>query len=142
MRAFGTMRGSLVNTPVTSVKISHTSALSAAASATAVVSDAPRPSVVISPSSVTPWKPGSTGIPPRASSSRMRDVSMRRMRARAWSSSVYTLTWALVKLRECAPSPWIAIAVNAIVCCSPVDTSMSYSRGSGLADISFANATS
>ena len=48
LRASGTMRGSALNTPATSVKISQTSAPSAAASATAVVSEPPRPSVVTS----------------------------------------------------------------------------------------------
>src|SRR5918999_695439 len=48
LRASGTIRGSALNTPATSVKISHTSAPSAAASATAVVSEPPRPSVVTS----------------------------------------------------------------------------------------------
>ena len=47
-RADGTTRGSAEKTPSTSVYISHTSASSAAASATAVVSEPPRPSVVTS----------------------------------------------------------------------------------------------
>src|SRR5260370_5825323 len=38
--------------------------LRAAASATAVRSDAPRPSVVISPSGLTPWYPATTTICP------------------------------------------------------------------------------
>ena len=49
-RARGTMRGSAVYTPSTSVNIWHSSAASAAASATAVVSEPPRPSVVMLPS--------------------------------------------------------------------------------------------
>ncbi len=53
------MRGSAVKTPGTSVKISQASAPSAAASATAVVSEPPRPRVVTSCVDVeTPWKPG------------------------------------------------------------------------------------
>ena len=46
LRARGTIRGSVVYTPSTSVKISHRSARKAAASATAEVSEPPRPSVV------------------------------------------------------------------------------------------------
>jgi hypothetical protein len=59
----GTIRGSAVNTPATSVKISHASAPSAAARATAVVSEPPRPSVVTSWVDVeTPWKPATSTI--------------------------------------------------------------------------------
>src|SRR3979490_874718 len=46
LSAPGTRRGSAVKTPATPVKISHASAPSAAASATAVVSQPPRPSAV------------------------------------------------------------------------------------------------
>ena len=56
-RASGTSRGSVVYTPSTSVKIWHSSAFSAAASATAEVSEPPRPSVVMLPAASTPWKP-------------------------------------------------------------------------------------
>ncbi len=48
LRASGTSRGSLVKTPETSVYSSHTSAPSASASATAVVSEPPRPRKVTS----------------------------------------------------------------------------------------------
>ena len=53
----GTIRGSAVKTPATSVKISQASAPRAAASATAVVSEPPRPSVVTS--CVASRRPGS-----------------------------------------------------------------------------------
>ena len=53
--------------PSTSVSISQTSASSAAASATAVVSEPPRPSVVISLVSwLTPWKPATSTMWPSA----------------------------------------------------------------------------
>ena len=55
LRADLTTRGSVVKIPVTSVKISHTFAFRATASATAVRSEPPRPSVVISPSGESPW---------------------------------------------------------------------------------------
>ena len=48
--------------PSTSVYISHLSAPICAAIATAVVSEPPLPRVVMSPSSVTPWKPVIIGI--------------------------------------------------------------------------------
>ena len=63
LSASGTIRGSAVNTPGTSVKISHASAPSAAASATAVVSEPPRPNVVTSCVDVdTPWNPATSTI--------------------------------------------------------------------------------
>ena len=48
LRALGTRRGSAVYTPSTSVYIWHRSACRAAAMATALVSEPPRPSVVMS----------------------------------------------------------------------------------------------
>src|SRR6185369_9671750 len=47
------MLGSALYTPLTSVKMSHADAPSAAASATAVVSEPPRPRVVVSPAGDT-----------------------------------------------------------------------------------------
>src|ERR671934_114245 len=52
--------------------MSHDSAPRAAASATAVVSEPPRPSVVMSYSVETPWKPATSTIWPRSSASWMR----------------------------------------------------------------------
>ncbi|CSI57252.1 Uncharacterised protein [Vibrio cholerae] len=54
LRALGTMRGSQVYIPSTSVNIWHSSAFSAPANATALVSEPPRPNVVISPFSLMP----------------------------------------------------------------------------------------
>ena len=67
-RASGTMRGSVVYTPSTSVRIWHSSAPSTTASATAVVSEPPRPIVVMSPFAARPWKPATTGTTPAARS--------------------------------------------------------------------------
>jgi len=61
----------------------------------------------------------------------MRGVSMLSMRARVWAVSVRMPTWAPVNERASRPSEWIAIASSAIVFCSPVETSASYSRGCG-----------
>src|SRR6266851_2939729 len=88
LRADFTILGSAVKMPSTSVKISQLSAFSAAASATAVVSDPPRPRVVTSRSSVTPWKPATTGTLPPLSSSRMRSGLMAWIRAREWCALV------------------------------------------------------
>ncbi len=73
LRAPATTRGSVVNTPGTSVQISHTAAPSAAAIATAVVSEPPRPSVVISSDEVeSPWNPAMITTLPPPSASMMR----------------------------------------------------------------------
>ena len=75
LRASGTIRGSALKTPATSVKISQTSAPSAAASATAVVSEPPRPSVVTSSEPCdTPWKPATSTTLPVSSACRIRSA--------------------------------------------------------------------
>jgi len=85
-----------VNTPSTSVKISHTSAPSAAASATAVVSEPPRPSVVTSCVDVeTPWKPATSTILFASSASWMRW---------ARTSTIFAFVWlASVTIPACEP---------------------------------------
>ena len=67
------MRGSAVKMPSTSVFISQTSAPSAAARATAVRFEPPRPRVVTSSDSdETPWKPATRTIRPASSASWIR----------------------------------------------------------------------
>jgi len=61
---------------------------SAAASATPVRSEPPRPKVVTSPSSVVPWKPATTATLPAARAAPIRSAVMRLMRARVCASSV------------------------------------------------------
>ncbi len=60
----------------------------AAASATAVKSEPPRPSVVISSSGVTPWKPATTATSPASSAAITRSAVTLRIRARVKSVSV------------------------------------------------------
>jgi hypothetical protein len=103
----------------------------AAAMATAVVSEPPRPRVVMSPSSSSPWKPATTAISPRFSESVSRSASMERMRALAWALSVRIRTWGPVKLRAFPPCPWMARAVSPMLTCSPVAATTSCSRSSG-----------
>ena len=65
------------------------------------------------------------------------------MRARVCAVSVRMPICAPVNERAGWPSRWIAIAVSAIVTCSPVETIWSYSRGSASSPPrSFASATS
>ena len=68
--------------------MSQRSAPSAAAKATAEVSDPPRPSVVTRPSGDRPWKPGTIGTSPAAMAHAMAAVSMSTMRALACDPSV------------------------------------------------------
>jgi len=83
------------------------------------------------PSSSTPWKPAMTATAPQSSTERIRLESMLAIRARVWAASVRMPIWAPVNDRAACPSPWIAMASSAMVFCSPVETSTSYSRGSG-----------
>jgi len=83
----------------------------AAAMATAVVSEPPRPSVVTLPFSSTPWKPAITAICFLFSTSKMRSASMERMRA---FEKVLSVTmrhwwprklWALPRARRWRSTP-------------------------------------
>jgi len=67
VRASGTMRGSAVITPSTSVQIQTSCAGSVRPRIAAVRSLLPRPSVVVAPSGVEPIKPVTTGIVPCSS---------------------------------------------------------------------------
>src|SRR3954471_15507471 len=118
--------------------MSHTSAPSAAASATAVVSEPPRPSVVTSRAVLTPWKPATSTIRSSSSAWWMRSARTSRMRALVWDVSV-TIP-ACEPVREIAlwPRSLIAIAHSAHEIRSPVESSMSISRGSGAVETSSA----
>src|SRR5216683_2920752 len=124
LRADFTILGSAVKMPSTSVKISQASAFSAAASATAVVSDPPRPSVVMLPWSSMPWKPATTAISLRLRLSNSFSPSMLRMRA-----------WWPRKLRAFPFSSWMARARSPTETCSPVETTTSCSRWLGRREI-------
>src|SRR6266576_3739347 len=96
-RAWGTRRGSAVKTPSTSVYISQAPAPSAAASATAVRFEPPRPSVVTSwESAETPWNPATSTILPASSASLMRV---------ARTSAIFALPWTVsVTIPACEPA--------------------------------------
>ena len=133
------MRGSAVKTPATSVKISHASAPSAAASATAVVSEPPRPSVVTSCVDVeTPWKPATSTILSSSSAVWIRCARTSTIFALVWLPSVTIPAWEPVSDTASWPRSWIAIAQSAFEMRSPVETSMSYSRGCGCSETSWA----
>ena len=134
-RASGTTRGSAVNTAGTSVKISHSPAPSAAATATAEASEPPRPSVVTSPAAETPWKPVTSTMAPRSSSSWMRCGSMPVSRALPCAWSVPIPACRPVSDTAFEPSSVTAMAASAHEIDSPTDSSASSSRSGGRAEM-------
>ena len=114
----------------------------AAASATAVVSEPPRPSVVTSLAVETPWKPATSTIcvlGVRLADAVGADVEDARLRVH-----VSVTMPACEPVSEIAlwPRSLIAIAHSAQHMRSPVESSMSISRGSGVGETSSAIATS
>ena len=110
--------------------MSHRSARIAAATATAEVSDPPRPSVVTRWSGPSPWKPAITGTwPPsmRAISARPSNVWMR---AAPCAPSVNMGICQPSQDRASTPRLCRAMASRPAVTCSPVATTASYSRAS------------
>ncbi len=113
-----------------------------AASATAVVSEPPRPSVVTSSSVETPWKPATSTIVPWSSAAWIRF---------ARTSTIFALPCTVsVTIPACEPvseiASWprslIAIAASAQEIRSPTEISMSSSRGWGLGEIRCARSIS
>ena len=68
------------------------------AMATAVVSEPPRPSVVMSSLASMPWKPATTGMTPAARASKMRSLCTFTIFALLWVPSVSMPAWRPVKL--------------------------------------------
>ena len=124
--------------PSTSVYISHF-APSAAASATAEVSEPPLPSVATSPFSLTPWNPATITILPSFRCFFIFSPFISSILFFVWCPPV--LIPACLPVREIAgyPNDCKAILKRAIVCCSPVDISLSISLLSGFSVISFAS---
>src|SRR5260370_478677 len=117
--------------PRTSVKISHAWAFSDAASATAVVSEPPRPSVVPSVTRPIPWKPGTTTSRPAASSRSMRAGVRPTIRALAWRWSARMPAWKPSSETAGTPSSVSAIDISGADTPSPVESSRSSSRAAG-----------
>jgi hypothetical protein len=80
--------------------------------ATPVVSEPPRPRVVMLPRSSTPWNPAMTAISPAAKAARSGSASIDRMRARANELSVWILTWWPRNERALPPSLRMASATS------------------------------
>ena len=124
------------------MKIWQLSAPSAAASATAVVSEPPRPSVVISWPVETPWKPATSTIFPSSSAAWIRC---------ARTSTIFAFVCVVsVTIPACEPvseTAWwprssIAISASAHEMRSPTEISMSIARGFGRSEIRWARSTS
>ncbi len=105
----------------------------------AVRSLPPRPSVVMRPSVVSPWKPATMTM---KSSSRYwwiwRGV-MLAILALVWTPSVMMPACAPVRETAFLPSALMAMAVRAMVVCSPVARSTSISRSAGVGETSRAS---
>ena len=112
--------------------MSQRSAVSAAASATALVSDPPRPSVAMRPVLAwTPWKPETTATSwADANPSRIPDPSISTMRAAPCRSDVLIGICQPCHERAASPSRWSTMASSPEVTCSPDATTTSYSAGS------------
>src|SRR5579859_4381488 len=113
----------------------------AAATATALVSEPPRPSVVMLPAASVPWNPATTAISPRSTVSKIFEPSIALMRALVCASSVRIFTWWPSNDRARPPSAWMAMAVSAALTCSPVAAMASISRASGTLATSCARAS-
>ena len=107
-----------------------------------MVSEPPRPSVVTSLAVLTPWKPATSTICSSAWAWRMRSARTSRMRALVWEVSVTMPACEPVSEIALWPRSLIAIAHSAQLMRSPVESSMSISRGSGVGLTSSAMATS
>src|SRR5436190_237017 len=102
----------------------HDSAPSAAARATAVVSEPPRPSVVMSKSVETPWKPATRTIFSWSSASWIRRARTSTILALPWTVSVTIPAWLPVSEIASWPRSWIAIAAGAPVTSGSVSCSV------------------
>src|SRR5262249_42891523 len=124
--------------------MSQRSALTAAAIATAEVSEPPRPSVVMRPvCGLMPWKPAMTATSLRSLKRVMISVpAMSSIRAEAWASLVLIGICQPCQERAWMPMPWSTMAKRPEVTCSPEATTASYSRASCMGEASVHQATS
>src|SRR5690554_1596749 len=131
--ASGTRRGSAVNTPGTSLKMSMRSTPRATPSTAAVVSLPPRPRVVTWPSSVTPWNPATTATRPFRKWASTGSGSARSTRALPKLSSVMMPASRPVSAAAGTPSARRVWASTTQAMISPQAASRSRSRGSASA---------
>ncbi len=101
-----------------------------------MVSDPPRPSVVTSESVDTPWKPATSTIWPASSASLIRSARTSRIFAFVCEVSVTMPACDPVSEMASWPRSLMTIAARAHEMRSPVDNSMSISRGCGRSETS------
>ena len=128
-----------MKTPDTSVYSSHTSAPSAWARATAVVSEPPRPRKVTLRSVETPCDPPTTGTRPASSASLTRAGRISRILALVCVVSVMNPAWLPVNDSASTPTSHSAMHSSAMALRSPAVTSMSISRPGRVAETSRAS---
>src|SRR4051794_25911364 len=134
--------------PLTSVKIWQRPAPSRAARATAVVSDPPRPRVVISAScgasapTLWPWNPATITTLPWSISRRTRAGSIPAIQALPYRPSVVIPACGPVSAIAATPNACRAIDTSVAAWCSPVASRRSSSRGSGSSVTAAASASS
>jgi hypothetical protein len=107
-----------------------------------VVSDPPRPSVVTSYDVDTPWKPATSTILPASSAARMRSALTSTIFAFVCEVSVTMPACEPVSEMASWPRSLMTMAASAQEMRSPVESSMSISRGCGRVDTSKAISTS
>jgi len=140
LRASGTIRGSAAeDARDVRVDLADLGAYRRAR-ATAVVSEPPRPSVVTSLAVDTPWKARDEHDRVVVEAARIRSARTSRMRAFVCDVSVTMPAWDPVSEIARCPRSLIAIAHSAQDWRSPVDRSMSISRGRAFGEISIASA--
>ncbi|MNS78010.1 hypothetical protein D3C72_1116080 [compost metagenome] len=110
--------------------MSQRSALTAAAMATADVSEPPRPSVAMRLSGPMPWKPATTATWPSPMRWTISEPSISRMRAAPCALSVRIGICQPCQERALMPMDCSVIARRPDVTCSPDATTASYSRAS------------
>ena len=107
---------------------SRVSSGSAAASATAVVSEPPRPSVAMRFPGAIPWKPATTATSPLIMRPFNSSTSMPTMRAARCAESVRSGICQPCQDRALTPIDCSTSASRPDVTCSPEETTASYSR--------------
>ena len=123
--------------------MSHRSALTATATATALVSEPPRPSVEMRlRSGSMPWKPVITATSPCSRRARILSPGTSLMRATPCALSVRIGICQPCQERAVMPMPCSTMASSPAVTCSPVATMASYSRASCRGEASRTQATS
>ena len=125
------MRGAAVTPPPAPAAAAPAAAPRAAARATAVVSEPPRPRVVMSLVADMPWNPATRTICPRSSAAWIRAARTSTILAFVCTESVMIPACDPVSEIASCPRSRAAIATSAQEMRSPVESSMSSSRGSG-----------